>query len=551
MHAAVPDADAALIAAHSGGNPLYALEMARGRASQADGSLKQLVRDRIERLPANAAEALTWASILGPAFQLDHLARIVPLPPEELTGALEIVERHELLHETTADPTRCAYRFAHELVHRAIYTDLSEPRRRLMHLKTARALQEIGLDEANAAGIAHHAALGGDAGMAAAACATAGRRCLRLFANAGAETLARKGQHYAETLAEPARSQRMLELIQVETLARRPADPRHAIARIEALAERALDLGSLEHARLGFRMLSHLRWEGGAWADAQRDTLRAEFVSRSGDEKQQVQAMAEAARCLAMLERDLGQAEALALEARAVAQRLGVEPNAISDALGLLRLHQGAIEEAAELFAHARDVARREGERTSEFLALEHLIGLEIQCRRYRAAEALCGDLVALAEKLREGSEAPCARALYAVCRLARDAPGATEDFTAASAALRAADAKHRLGFALICAAEIDIERGRPDQAREKATEALQLVTVLERASEIAAAHALLARVANGDRDAVRHHVAAMRAWLPPASCWAQTFAETAIELIDEPVRSRVVANKRAARARS
>ena len=105
-------------------------------------------------------------------------------------------------------------------------------------------------------------------------------------------------------------------------------------------------------------MLSYLRWEGGSWTDAQRDMLRAEFVSRSTDEKQRVHAMAEAARCLAMLERDLGQAEALALEARALAQRLDFEPNAISDAIGLLRLHQGAVEEAAALFARARDVAR-------------------------------------------------------------------------------------------------------------------------------------------------------------------------------------------------
>ena len=329
VQAAVPEADAALIAAHSGGNPLHALEMARARATNAAdmaGSLKQLVRDRIERLPANAAEVLIWASILGPSFQLDHLTRIVPLRLEEVTGALEIAERHELLR-TIAEPARCGYRFTHDLVHRAVYTALSEPRRRLMHLKTARALQEIGFDEAIVADIAHHAALGGEAGMAAAACVAAGHRCLRLFANTGAEALARKGLRYADTLPEPERSQRTLELIQVETLARRPADPKRAIARIEALAERALDQGSLEHARLGYHMLSYLRWEGGSWTDAQRDMLRAEFVSRSTDEKQRVHAMAEAARCLAMLERDLGQAEALALEARApgAAPRLRAE----------------------------------------------------------------------------------------------------------------------------------------------------------------------------------------------------------------------------------
>jgi len=546
----VPDADAKLITSHSGGNPLYALEMARsGARNAADmaASLKQLVRDRIERLPVNAAEALTWASVLGAAFRLDHLARIVPLSPEQLSDALEVAERHELLRETIAEPARYAYRFAHDLVHRAVYTALSEPRRRLMHLKAARALQESGFDEVIAADIAHHAALGGEAGMAAAACVAAGRRCLRLFANAAAEALARKGLHYAEGLDEPSRSQRMLELSHVEILARRPIDLKQAIARINELAERALDLGSLEHARLGYHMLSHLRWESGSWADAQRDALRAEFVSRSTDEKQQVHAMAEAARCLALLERDLGQAEALAQEARAVGQRLGVEPNAIYDALGLLRLHQGAIEEAAELFQRARDIARREGERSDEFFALEHLIGLEIQCRRYRKAEPYCDELVELAEKLRDGSEAPCARALQSVCRLARGEQDAGADFARAADALRATDAKHRFGFALICAAEIDIERNRFDEAREKATEALQMVTALDRTSEIAAAHSLLARVASasGDRDALRRHSTAMREFLAPASCWAQTLAETVLEPDEgRPIPNRVTNRK-------
>ena len=134
----VPDADTKLISLHSGGNPLYALEMARsGARNEADmaTSLKELVRDRIDRLPVNAAEALTWASVLGPAFRLDHLAKIVPLSPEELSGAIEVAQRHELLCETFAEPARYAYRFAHDLVHRAVYTGLSEPRRRLMHLK--------------------------------------------------------------------------------------------------------------------------------------------------------------------------------------------------------------------------------------------------------------------------------------------------------------------------------------------------------------------------------------------------------------------------------
>jgi hypothetical protein len=239
-----------------------------------------------------------------------------------------------------------------------------------------------------------------------------------------------------------------------------------------------------------------------------------------------------------MLERDLGQAEELALEARALAHRLRFEPNAVSDAIGLLRLHQGAIDEAAELFLHARDVARQEGERVGEFLALEHLVSLEIQCRRYRRAAPYCDELVALSEKMPDGSEAPSAHALRAICRLAEDEPNAADEFACATAALRAADAKHRLAFPLICAAEIDLEAGRLNGAKEKATEAVTLVTVLGRASEMVAAHSLLARAASArsDHERARHHAAMARENFAPASVWAQTFAEGTLALADEPM---------------
>ena len=84
-----------------------------------------------------------------------------------------------------------------------------------------------------------------------------------------------------------------------------------------------------------------------------------------------VAAMAEAARCLVLLERDLPRAEALALEAAARSARVGLRPAAIADAQGLLRQHQGRPAEAAELFEQARLQARRAGDVMGEFDALE------------------------------------------------------------------------------------------------------------------------------------------------------------------------------------
>ena len=103
--------------------------------------------------------------------------------------------------------------------------------------------------------------------------------------------LAQRGLRYAEALREPDRTRLMLDLLQIQLAANRPANPVEAARLIEDLAQRALDHDCLEHARLGFHMLSHLRWEGGLWSEAERDTLRAELVSRSADERERVVAM--------------------------------------------------------------------------------------------------------------------------------------------------------------------------------------------------------------------------------------------------------------------
>ena len=520
--------DAQRIVAESGGNPLFAQELARALADGTDGvprTLQGLVRDRIERLPEAAADVLRWAAILGPSVSIDRLGTLTAMDLTDFMAALETLERHALLQDA-ADGSGAGgsgaggYAFRHELIHRAVYTGLSEPRRRLMHMKVAGMLQAMeSADEAVAVEIAHHAAAGGDAALAAHACVTAGRHCLRLLAGAEADVFARRGMRHAERLREPERTRSMLELMHVQLAARRPDAPGDVVRQLEDLSERALDHGCVQHARLGFHMLSHLRWEGGLWSEAERDTLRAELVSRSADETVRVVALAEAARCLAILERDLGQAEAFALEARALAKRQGIEPNAIPDALGMLRLHQGADEEAAMLFAQARAAARRDGERASEFMALEHLVGVEIQRGCLDRAETLCAEMTRLADRLRQdGSEAPYARALGALCRLARKGAGADGELEEALNALTVADAKHRLACALIFAAEVDVRDGRRDgrRARARAQEALRLASLLDLPSEMACAHAALARIAevSGDGAARRAHRAALRGLL-------------------------------------
>ena len=499
-------ADADAIVRLSAGNPLYAEELAQNGADRAGTlprTLKELVRDRIERLGPEASDLLNWASVLGPVMKGDTLQTVAGYDLQDFLEISDKLERHRLLVPVDQVSGQDAYTFAHELLREAIYTGLSEPRRRVMHLKIARVLQQAS-GGAAALDVARHAAAGGDGRMAARACVLAGRHCMRLFAHGEAMALVRHGQHYAEALPDPDRLDCLVDLAEIELRTSRPDDPARFMERLEALAEAALNHGCGDAAGRCYRMLATLRWEGGAWSDAQRDTLRGELVSRGADERQRAVALGEAARCLVMLERDLPLAEALVLEADALARRAGVEPNAIADATALLRCHQGEFEKGRDLLRKARMLAWREGDRACEFLALEHLLTLEIELGELEAAASLCEEAVELAARLPSGSDLPFAKSLAALCRYVHGRETTLAAFDAAMDDLRAADAKHRLAFAAMTAARILFGQSENLGAERLALEALAAATLLERHSDMVSALAILARIAGakGDGDA-------------------------------------------------
>lgn len=281
---------------------------------------------------------------------------------------------------------------------------------------------------------------------------------------------------------------------------------------LDRLANLAIDHDCIEHARQAFHMMSVLHWEGGDWSDAQRLSLEAERISRSAGDAPHVVAMAEAARCLVMLERDLSQAEALAREADALARKIGIESSAIPDALGLLHMHRGEMEAANVLLAQGRDLARRQGDRLNEFQALVNLAILELQRENYGAAGGYAAEMAAIGDKVREGSEAPFSRVMTALAAYAEDGDASPEALDAAMDELRQADAKFRLAVAQSTAAAIELRRGEAARAKPRAEEMLAAAELLQRPSERAMARLLLLRAAEdlGDTDGAKEHVGAL-----------------------------------------
>jgi hypothetical protein len=130
----------------------------------------------------------------------------------------------------------------------------------------------------------------------------------------------------------------------------------------------------------------------------------------------------------------------------------------------------------------------------SEFLALEHLVTLRQQQKRWKEALGSAGELDVLGAKLREGSEAPFARALVALTWLALAEPGAADALERAIEDLRAADAKLRLCYTLTRAARLDLEQGEAERARSRAADARQAVEELSRPTESLLAGVTLVR---------------------------------------------------------
>ncbi len=480
----------------SAGNPLYVLELSRGSAREGDGPpppLVVLIRERLARLSDGALDVLRWAAVLGYAFDSKQLEGLSELPPIELVDALEELERHALLHVDAARH-RARYSFTHDVVREAVYTELSHPRKRLMHRKVALQLSGAASDPAAAHEVARHASLAGEATLGVSACITAAQYALRICANADAEALARRGLHHAAELEEKERVPAVLDLLHVAYSARTP-DRRQASETVRQLAERALDLGLTKSARVGFQMLSFLRWESSSMADAHKNIMQAERVSRAAEPEERSQALAHAARCLVLLERNLGQAEAFIMEASGVDQRSGRSSAAVAFALAMIASHRGEYDEAEAAFREAQDLARKGGEPLAEFGAIEHRLMLAIDRGDVFTAALLAEELSELGARVRPGAEVAVAAALGA---LAGVKGGNTEhdELRLAIEGLRQADAKFELAFVLTRFALDVLSRSMNAEAEHVARDALLVSAAIGRSSEQTLSRVVLAELA-------------------------------------------------------
>jgi hypothetical protein len=317
----------AAIRTRTNGNPLFveeitrALEVegalgatdsaARASASAPEG-VRQVIRQRIARLPETARAVLAVASVIGREIDLPILERVCgEIAPPDVRAALEVASGAGLVRPEP-DPLG-RYRFAHMLVRDALYANLPGSRRAALHAAVGDALERLDPFErdAHADALAHHfeeAIVAGEAARAARWARRAAERalgraawdeaadlCARALRAAAIASVADDGKEAEQRAAIRERTELLVLLgrarwlrgatIEARETFRSAADAARSIGAADVLARAALGFAGRTDATPGVNRLAvALLEEALAALPDEEVILRAEVMARLGTE---------------------------------------------------------------------------------------------------------------------------------------------------------------------------------------------------------------------------------------------------------------------------
>lgn len=158
----------AALHARSGGNPLFALELAAAPPGELPTTVQAAVTAACDRLAAPVADVVRAAAVLGATVDVDLLASVLGHPAMDVLARLE-----EALDAGILAEHGTGFVFRHDVVREALDAAASPARRAVLHREAACVLDARPHREPLA--IAVHARLGGDDHRAALAFVDAAR----------------------------------------------------------------------------------------------------------------------------------------------------------------------------------------------------------------------------------------------------------------------------------------------------------------------------------------------------------------------------------------
>lgn len=487
------EVDCDQIFVNSGGNPLFALEIARIQSqthTSAPNTLETLIQGRLWQLDESTRDLVSWAAALGRNFNPTTLAKVVDYPLPRLLNAIDQLEQHSIIRPGSPIEGEISYDFAHDIVRQVAYEQFSEPRRKLIHTHIAQVLHAIASPTTQLINdVAHHADLGSDHSLAAAASLMAAERCLRVFAYTEAAELAQRGIRHCQYLETAERIRFQLGLLKAYVKAGVPKDRVAALQQeLQHLIQTAAALKLKDEEATGLEALIDLNYNHGNLSEVQRHSLRAAEQGRSASPATTMYMLAHTGDCLAEIGRDIPRAEALLLEAQSIADRLGMDTIDIPLGLGCVRRYQGQVEEARLLLHQGWQLAQLAQDHWRECTCLINLVMLELEAGQPLVALDHCSELIHVSAQMGEGSEASHAAALDAITRYLLQEPNAEAALERSRRTLKQIDSPRILSYIQTLAAEWNLDQGNYQQALIHAEEALESAQVVDNPSEIALA---------------------------------------------------------------
>jgi DNA-binding CsgD family transcriptional regulator len=324
-------------------------------------SVREVVSRRLARLQPATCDLLELAAVAGPEFQLDVLRRAARTKEASLLTALDEAVHSGMLEELRT--RRLAYRFAHELVRRALYDGLTGVRRAELHLRVAEALDQSEDPSRRAlADLAHHFAAAAPFGPIERAveynvlAARAADAALAFDEAAERLRVALELDHHDR--AE--RAALLLELGTARHRAGRAVDALTAFAEAADIADALSDAELLARAAIGY--------EDACWRPVITDRLAVDLLERAaaalGDAPSQLRVgvLAGLARAL-QIRGEHARGGAVRADAVAMARALGDRATLASVLVGSYWSRETrSAEEILDLLTEARDIAEELGD---------------------------------------------------------------------------------------------------------------------------------------------------------------------------------------------
>ena len=202
--------DAERLYAETEGNPLFVVEALRlGPGAPVSRRVQTVLEARLAQLSGPARALAEVAATIGREFRVDVLAAAAGDADDVLLNGLDELWRRRILREQDA----MAYRFSHDKLREVAALGVSPPRRRLLHLRIAPALEQAHAADLGpvSAQIARHYAEGGSASLAVTWYRRAAEAAQELHASDAAVDLLELAVRQVRTLP-PSRSRDAAEL---------------------------------------------------------------------------------------------------------------------------------------------------------------------------------------------------------------------------------------------------------------------------------------------------------------------------------------------------